>query len=216
MRRTRPISEQRCENLRERRSPAQRPQGTDTCLSRDRTTAGQPRWPIALLACAGLSLLVAACSNGPGGASPTTTSTIGRHHRASSPTSTSSIPTTTSPSPATSTSSPTSTSAPSGPTVPVGGYTDATTGVPHYLLTVTASSPSNFAGTVTFVYQDGKTSTVFTFDTTPASSAFPLHGTGPGSSATAAISGTTITLPNCQTYLTYARQPTSCTFAPKG
>ncbi len=98
-----------------------------------------------------------------------------------------------------------------GPTVPVGSYANGSTSVPHYVLVVTTSTSSQFDGSVSFVYQDGRTSEVFSFAATPTTSAFPLRASNPTVHATADISGSTVTLPGCQAYLTYSGG--NCTFS---
>ncbi|MHB8497250.1 MAG: hypothetical protein ACYDES_04510 [Acidimicrobiales bacterium] len=97
-----------------------------------------------------------------------------------------------------------------GPTVPVGSYANGSTSVPHYVLAVTTSTSSQFDGSVSFVYQDGRRSEVFSFTATPTTSAFPLRASNPTVHATADISGSTVTLPGCQAYLTYSGG--NCTF----
>ena len=89
-----------------------------------------------------------------------------------------------------------------------GDYLNASGAVPHYQVAIAASAPGTLQGTLTFVFQDGKQSQVFTFTASPGTSAgsapFPLV-TSPGAAhATATIMAGTFTLPGCQSYLMYA------------
>jgi hypothetical protein len=101
-----------------------------------------------------------------------------------------------------------------------GDYLDASGAVPHYLLAIAPSAPGTLQGTLTFVFQDGKQSQVFTFTASPGTSAgsapFPLV-TSPGTThATATITAGTLTLPGCQSYLNYALSASQCAFTAAG
>lgn len=101
-----------------------------------------------------------------------------------------------------------------------GDYLNASGAVPHYQVAIAPSAPGTLQGTLTFVFQDGKQSQVFTFTASPGTSAgsapFPLV-TSPGTThATATITAGTFTLPGCQSYLMYALSASQCAFTAAG
>ncbi len=96
-----------------------------------------------------------------------------------------------------------------------GDYLNASAAVPHYQIAIAPSAPGTLQGTLSFVYQDGKQSEVFTFSASPPSSAtgapFNLD-TSSGTSHTATITAGALQLPGCQAYLSYAVSASQCVF----
>ena len=116
-----------------------------------------------------------------------------------------------------STVSPSSTTTASPGALPtVGRYGDGVLGgplsEPGYELDVTTSSASQVSGTITYHYQDGRTSSPETFTGTAASGRAMLTLGPNATTLTATYSAQTITLENCTTYLTQARASSQCTF----
>jgi hypothetical protein len=110
------------------------------------------------------------------------------------------------------TSVPTSAGPPVGNLPPVGTYTDGPQGTPHYTLVLTTSSATSLAGSVNFIFQDGRTQTVFTFSGTPSTGNASLT-TSSGKTVSATYTSSSITLASCTTYLQYAANDSECTFA---
>ncbi len=110
------------------------------------------------------------------------------------------------------TTSTTSTTAVASSLPIMGQYTDGPTYQPHYVLDLTATTSSTLAGTISFVYQDGRTSTVLTFSGTASSGSAQLT-TAPGARLVDVTYTTqSIDLESCTKYLEYATTPSSCTF----
>ncbi len=135
-------------------------------------------------------------------------------------------PTTTSPPPTTAVSTPTTT--PAVPTttgpfqvsawLPSGDYTDGPTGRPHYVITVTDSADT-FNGKIYFLYQDGRTSTAFTYTAQADPAGTFTVTTNSGATHPGTYSHHVLTLTGCGSYLTWASTtnpsnspPQSCTF----
>lgn len=135
-------------------------------------------------------------------------------------------PTTTSPPPTTAVSTPTTT--PAVPTttspfqvsawLPSGDYTDGPTGTPHYVITVTDSADT-FNGKIYFLYQDGRTSTAFTYTAQADPAGIFTLTTDSGAAHPGTYSRHVLTLTGCGSYLTRASTanpnnspPQSCTF----
>lgn len=102
---------------------------------------------------------------------------------------------------------------------------DGVSYIPHYFLTVSGSSDGTFTGSVDFLYQDGQTSVVFTFDGTGQNGAatlrptsIPQVGEASQNPATvpAVISATyengSVTLGECNSYLSSVQSLSQCTF----
>ncbi len=151
-----------------------------------------------------LGAVVAACSDDSSdNSNKTTTTTAGRS------TTTSAAPTTTV-APTTTTAAPTTTTAASN--VPASGsYVNGSSDVPHYVLQLTANPSGSLSGTMTFIFQDGTSSEVFTFTgQTSGSSATLTPSTGSPINAT--FSQGQVQLADCTSYLQYATEATQCTF----
>lgn len=112
----------------------------------------------------------------------------------------------------TATSAPMPTVAPVGNLPPVGTYADGPQGTPHYTLVLTTSSATSLVGSVNFIFQDGRTETVFTFTGTPGAGHTSLT-TSTGKTVSASYTATSITLVSCNTYLQYAASDSECTFS---
>jgi hypothetical protein len=151
-----------------------------------------------------LGAVAAACSDDSGNdSSKTTTTTAGR-------TTTSAAPTTTTAAPTTTTAAPTTTTAASN--VPASGaYVNGSSDVPHYVLQLNANPNGSLSGTMTFIFQDGTSSEVFTFTgQTSGSSATLTPSTGSPIQAT--FSQGQVQLADCTAYLQYATEASQCTF----
>lgn len=138
-----------------------------------------------MLCAAGLAL--AACSSAKPSSTPTPSSS-------------------TAPAPSVPTTGPTS-STTTGSAAPVdlpasGTYVDGMPDFPHDSVTLSAGPGSSVSGTVDDVYQDGRTSTDFSFSGTASSGVAQLtsEGGGPGQFSATYKPGT-ITLTGCSSYL---------------
>lgn len=112
----------------------------------------------------------------------------------------------------TTTSTPASTPSTVGNLPPVGTYADGPQGTPHYTLDLTSSSAAALAGSVNYVFQDGRTQTVFTFTGTPSTDHASLT-TSTGKTVSATYTSSSITLASCTTYLQYTTNDSQCTFS---
>lgn len=110
------------------------------------------------------------------------------------------------------TSAPSSSTAPVGDLPSVGAYADGSPGTPHYTLDLTTSSAISLAGSVNFLFQDGRTQTVFTFSGAPSAGHASLE-TSTGKTVAATYTSGSITLASCTTYLQYATNDSECTFS---
>jgi hypothetical protein len=146
---------------------------------------------------------LAACSDDSDSNSSQSTTTARRSTTTSAAPSTTAAPTTT-------TAAPTTTTAASN--VPQSGsYVNGSSDVPHYVLQLTANPNGSLSGTMTFIFQDGTSSEVFTFSgQTSGSSATLTPSTGSPIQATFAQGQ--VQLENCTSYLQYATEATQCTF----
>jgi hypothetical protein len=100
-----------------------------------------------------------------------------------------------------------------GGVVPATGvYADGATGTPHYLLDVTAVSGSTMSGTLEFVFQDGRTQTVWTFTGTVHDGSATLTTSPGGKTISLTYTTSSIVLASCTAYLQYAQSDSQCTF----
>lgn len=160
-------------------------------------TSRSPLTPAVLLAATAIAAGTTACSS----PRPSTS----RSTDAPGPT------TTASPPPAPSTSTTAGGSAPPGG-MQTGNYADGAAGVPHYVVDVTSSTSSSVAGSITFIYQDGRTADVGTFSGTAGGGRAMLTIAPQGTQASATYTSTTLVLENCTSYLQYAATAAQCTF----
>jgi hypothetical protein len=130
------------------------------------------------------------------------------------------------------TSAPSATVAPVMNPIPSGTYVSSSAaGYPHYYLVATSSATGNITGSVNFVYQDGQTSVVFTFEGISQNGSALLHPTlipqtgeaaQSPSTVPGAISATygqgAVQLGECPSYLHNVQSMTQCTFdlSPQG
>ena len=123
-------------------------------------------------------------------------------------------PTTTA-TPSTTASSTTTTTTP-GPAstngLRVGTYTDGPAGFPHYVVDVTSSTGDSVAGSISFVYQDGRTASAGTFSGRASGGRATLTIDPQGTAATATYTSTTLVLDSCTTYLQHTASAAQCTF----
>ena len=173
----------------------------------------------------GIGLGVTAGGTGSGGGTAATSTTTGSGTtRGSGTTTTASA---TSGAAASTTTSSTATGSGGTPgALAAGTYVAGHAGVPHYELTLADADPASLGGTVTFVYQDGSTTPVFTFDGTAIGGQATLHPTGatqgsgaaaePASSLPATITADlghgTVDLTGCTGFLHFAHKPSDCRF----
>jgi hypothetical protein len=95
-----------------------------------------------------------------------------------------------------------------------GKYADGPVGTPHYVLDLTESSGNTMAGSISFVFQDGRTQSEMSFSGTTSSGTATLS-TSPGDrTITATYTSSSITLASCTGYLQYAQNDKECTFTP--
>jgi hypothetical protein len=106
----------------------------------------------------------------------------------------------------------TSTTSPLASTLPSGTYTNGPSGTPHYFITLTTSTDGTLSGTVTFLAQDGRTPTAFTFTGTSQDGVATLTPSQ-GSTITAPFSANQLTLDGCTTYLQFATSTSDCLFS---
>ncbi len=111
--------------------------------------------------------------------------------------------------------------------VAAGTYTPSgASGELHYLITVRSAENTEFDGSVKFIYQDGKTMSVFDFNAhvtgrsavaTPSNVATTGSGTKTVSSVPTTlriqVGADKLTLEGCQAYLPVAQSSDACTFA---
>lgn len=116
-------------------------------------------------------------------------------------------------------------SAPGLPLVPNGIYSGGSPGTPHYFVSLTNGSGGGVTGSVNFLYQDGQTSVVFTFNGTVQADVATLHPTsvpqvGSASQApttmpsyiSAGLDRNSISLGECTGYLYFDQSLSQCTF----
>lgn len=111
--------------------------------------------------------------------------------------------------------------------VPTGIYVDGSQGTPHYFISLVNGTAGQLTGSVDFLYQDGQTSVVFTFDGTANNGTATLHptavpqGAGSASQAPASVPSAilatlgqdSLSLGECTSYLRFTRSLAECTFS---
>jgi hypothetical protein len=110
---------------------------------------------------------------------------------------------------------PTVSSDTTGYTLATGTYTDASSDDPRYIMQVVDGAGASFNGTMTFQYQDGRQSQVFTFTGTALTPSFSLRTTPAISySVEATVGDNQLILKNCRDYLPYVDEKLiTCTFS---
>jgi hypothetical protein len=116
------------------------------------------------------------------------------------------------------------------PIVPNGVYVSDVAGdVPHYFLSLTTGTDGSLTGSVAFAYQDGQTSTVFTFVGSAQTGVATLNPTSVPQAGTAAQDPSTVpsaisaamgntsrgyvvSLGSCSAYLHYIQSVDQCNF----
>ncbi len=97
-----------------------------------------------------------------------------------------------------------------------GLYTDAADGTPHYVIALGVSGNGNISGSVTFLYQDGRTQTIGRY-TGKLSGGGRLRMIFAGGKALVGTYGTgQLTLTGCTSVLTWAVRPAGCRFTYHG
>jgi hypothetical protein len=151
------------------------------------------------------------------------------------PTTTSPRPSSPPPSPATSSSAPTASSAPppSSPPpsstpatsppastatpqvaqfLPQGPYADAVNSEPHYTITLSDTGAATFQGTITFVYQDGRTAAGGGYHATLLGNGLLTFVTSNGHTLSGVYQFNSFTINSCNQALEFAVPPTDCEF----
>jgi hypothetical protein len=104
----------------------------------------------------------------------------------------------------------------SGTLLADGLYTDAADGTPHYVIALDVSGTGNISGSVTFLYQDGRTQTIGSY-TGKLSGGGRLRMIFAGGKALVGTYGTSqLTLTGCTSVLTWAVRPAGCRFTYHG
>jgi hypothetical protein len=96
-----------------------------------------------------------------------------------------------------------------------GLYTDAPDGTPHYVLSFT-SSAGVIRGSVSFLYQDGRTATVGSYAGTLSSSGKLTLTLGDGKALSGRYAGGQLSLAGCAAALPLAPVAGGCTFTYHG
>lgn len=189
---------------------------------------------LALTAAAGLAATLAACSGGSSPRAPAATTLAGpqqagtRPHghsprssqappaqtaaRNSSPSPTGTPPATTSSSPASHAPAPRRGVA----RLTRGLYTDGPDGTPHYVLAFTSASGSAVRGSVSFLYQDGRISTVGSYAGTLSRRGKVTLTLRGGQALSGTLAGDRLRLAGCAAALPLARFTGACTFSYHG
>lgn len=133
------------------------------------------------------------------GEANTTLPTTPQPGSTTSPTSTTTVPVTTAASPQAD--------------LPNGIYVDGGSGTPHYFVELTTGANGLVNGALSYVYQDGQTSAVFSFNGTPGSGAGNLTtSSGDPAQVSFTYDLKTFQLGECGRYLTKATSNADCTF----
>jgi hypothetical protein len=100
-------------------------------------------------------------------------------------------------------------------------------GTPHYAVEISKADGTAFSGTMSFVYQDGKTSRVFDFSGTVSGQSATATATNEASAGATpkivsapvpsplaiTVGSDTLTFEGCQSYLPQAPSASACTFS---
>jgi hypothetical protein len=96
--------------------------------------------------------------------------------------------------------------------LPSGIYLDGEAGTPHYYVALTSDAGGMISGSLSYLYQDGQTSAVFTFSgRANARTATVTPSTG-GSPLSVTYSAKTMQFGECTQYLKLAQSLAQCTF----
>jgi hypothetical protein len=143
---------------------------------------------------------------------PTTTAT-GTTGPAAAPRATSVAPTITT-NPRTSAPPPTTSAPAPSPIRPTDGTyaDDESDSVPRYLLSVAYTTPDAIQGSITFIYQDGRTETAGNYTAALSSTGTTTMQFGDGNTLPLTVQADTLQLAGCDALLRWATRPGSCTF----
>lgn len=106
----------------------------------------------------------------------------------------------------------TTTSSPVVSELPSGVYLDGAAGTPHYYVSLTSEADGTISGSLSFPYQDGQTSAVFSFSghaNSGTATVTPSTGNGPIS---VTYSAKAMQFGECTQYLKFAQSLAQCTF----
>jgi len=115
-------------------------------------------------------------------------------------------------------------SGPSGPSVsttaaspvvselPSGIYLDGGSGTPHYYVSLTTQSDGTISGSLSYLYQDGQTSAVFSFSGSANSGTAALTPSSGGGPISLTYSAKQMQFGECTQYLKFAQSMAQCTF----
>lgn len=101
-------------------------------------------------------------------------------------------------------------------TLATGLYTDAPEGLPHYVLAVTPTAGGSVKGSANFVYQDGRIAFVGQYSGTVSGNGKVTVRFADGKILAGDYRTETLTLADCASVLSMARNPGGCTFSYHG
>jgi hypothetical protein len=114
----------------------------------------------------------------------------------------------------------TQTTSPGGPSSPAAGarladglYTDGPDGTAHYVIAVGPGGHDAISGSVTFLYQDGRTATIGHYTAKLSSSATLAMVFTDGKALTGRYAGGELTLARCRSILVWSGTSSGCRFA---
>jgi hypothetical protein len=95
----------------------------------------------------------------------------------------------------------------------VGGlYADAPSDIPHYVFSLASDRPETVHGSVTFIYQDGRADTIGEYTGRLSAGGRLTFLFSNGRQLSGTYRAGHLTLANCSSVLTWARQPSYCQF----
>jgi len=103
----------------------------------------------------------------------------------------------------------------SGTLLADGLYTDAADGMPHYVIALDVSGNDDISGSVTFLYQDGRTDTIGHYTGKLANGKLSMIFEG-GQALAGAYGTGRLTLTSCSSVLTWAGKSIGCRFTYHG
>jgi hypothetical protein len=93
-----------------------------------------------------------------------------------------------------------------------GIYVSGTQGEPHYFIAVSHPTSGTLSGMVTFVYQDGQTSPVFSFSGPAQDGVATVRPDNGGAPISVTYNTSQLQLGECNQYLQYVQSLAECTF----
>jgi hypothetical protein len=96
--------------------------------------------------------------------------------------------------------------------LPSGIYLDGGSGTPHYYVSLTTQSDGTISGSLSYLYQDGQTSAVFSFSGSTNSGTATLTPSTAGGPISVTYSAKQMQFGECTQYLKFAQSMAQCTF----